>query len=264
MSAKVDIWMPLYIADYLSATSRLTTEQHGAYLLLLMDYWKNGAPPDNDAVLAQITKLSPIAWSNARTMLQAFFTQSSGLWFHQRVEQEMLKANHNKAANQRRGEAGARARWGKNAPTMLDACSKVCLADGSSPSPSPSPSKIQNTKKASELATPDGVSDSVWQDFQKLRKAKKAAITVTAMLGIKREADKARVSLQQALETCCERGWVGFKAEWLEQKSFAAPLTVPSRQGVDPALAKAIADQIAGKPPSAEIRAKMAAIRGTT
>ena len=65
MANKVDIWMPLYVADYLSATSRLTTEQHGAYLLLLMDYWKNGAPPNNDAVLAQITKLSPNAWSNA-------------------------------------------------------------------------------------------------------------------------------------------------------------------------------------------------------
>jgi len=73
MANKVDIWMPLYVADYLSATSRLTTEQHGAYLLLLMDYWKNGAPPNNDAVLAQITKLSPDAWSNARTMLGLSF-----------------------------------------------------------------------------------------------------------------------------------------------------------------------------------------------
>jgi uncharacterized protein YdaU (DUF1376 family) len=144
MTAKVDIWMPLYVADYLSATSRLTTEQHGAYLLLLMDYWKNGPPPDNDGVLAQITKLSPDGWSNARTMLQGYFQQQSGQWLHSRVEQELAKANHNKEVNSRRGKAGADARYGKkDAQTMLEAS----LTHSTSPSPSPSPlSSIQEGK----------------------------------------------------------------------------------------------------------------------
>ena len=142
MSAKVDIWMPLYVADYLSATSRLTTEQHGAYLLLLMDYWKNGPPPDNDGVLAQITRLSPVAWSNARTMLEAFFQVESGQWSHHRVEQELAKANHNKEVNRRRGVAGAAAKYGKkDAPTMLEAS----LGDSTSPSPSPSPSPVSSS-----------------------------------------------------------------------------------------------------------------------
>jgi len=144
MSAKVDIWMPLYVADYLSATSRLTTEQHGAYLLLLMDYWKNGPPPDNDGVLAQITRLSPVAWSNARTMLEAMFQVQSGQWLHHRVEQELAKANHNKEVNSRRGKAGADARYGKkDAPTMLEAS----LVHSSSPSPSPSPLSSSSIKE---------------------------------------------------------------------------------------------------------------------
>lgn len=76
----------------------------------------------------------------------------------------------------------------------------------------------ERIKEARKLASPDGVSDSVWQDFQKLRKAKKAPITETAIAGIKREAQKAGYSLQQALQTCCERGWIGFKAEWVTGK----------------------------------------------
>ena len=145
MANKVDIWMPLYIADYLSSTSRLTTEQHGAYLLLIMDYWKSGAPPDNDLVLSQITKLSPTAWANARTMLQPFFEVVDGLWIQHRIESEMVKAKHNKQVNQKRGKAGAEARWNKNAPSIDEAYSEVCSADSTSPSPSPSP--ISSIKK---------------------------------------------------------------------------------------------------------------------
>jgi hypothetical protein len=65
------------------------------------------------------------------------------------------------------------------------------------------------------------VTDSVWQDWISLRKAKRAAVTQTALDGIEREALKAGVSLQTALETCCARGWTGFKADWLAEKMTA-------------------------------------------
>ena len=135
MTSKVDIWMPLYVADYLSATSRLTTEQHGAYLLILMDYWKNGPPPDNDQVLAQITRMPLDAWGKARGMLQPFFDVQNEHWLHHRVNHEMVKANHNKAINIERGKKGAEARWQKNSLSIVE----VCSTDSTSPSPSPSP-----------------------------------------------------------------------------------------------------------------------------
>ena len=90
---KADIWMPLYIGDYLADTARLTTEQHGAYLLLLMDYWRSGRLPDNDQVLAQISKLSPDAWGNAKAMLKQFFSISDGYWIHARVEKNERNNN---------------------------------------------------------------------------------------------------------------------------------------------------------------------------
>ena len=65
------------------------------------------------------------------------------------------------------------------------------------------------------VGTPDGVCESVWSDFVALRKAKKAKITQTALNGLEREARKAQIPLEDALRICCERGWAGFKADWI-------------------------------------------------
>ncbi len=73
------------------------------------------------------------------------------------------------------------------------------------------------------VAKPAGVDDRVWSDFVALRKAKRALLTETALVGIAREATKAGITLDEALRTCCERGWQGFKAEWASNGTQAAP-----------------------------------------
>lgn len=65
------------------------------------------------------------------------------------------------------------------------------------------------------------VSPPVIADFRKLRTAKKAPITQTAVDGIAREAAKASLTLESALRMCCERGWTGFKAEWVTKDQSA-------------------------------------------
>ena len=56
-------WMPLYVGDYLGDTGHLTTAQHGAYLLLMMHYWRKGELPDDDRQLSKITKLPLRTWA---------------------------------------------------------------------------------------------------------------------------------------------------------------------------------------------------------
>jgi len=85
-------WMPLYVADYLRKTTRLTTEQHGAYCLLIMDYWVNGALPDDDTALAQIVRLPINTWRKHRDVIQLFFAVKDGKWTHDRIEDERMKA----------------------------------------------------------------------------------------------------------------------------------------------------------------------------
>jgi hypothetical protein len=103
----------------------------------------------------------------------------------------------------------------------------------------------ETEKKATSVAPPIGVSDSVWQEFKSLRKAKKAPITQRAIDKISEEANLAGWTLEKALEECIVRGWQAFKAEWVAKKGNPADnirLTVPASNDPDPQLLKIIAD----------------------
>ncbi len=60
-----------------------------------------------------------------------------------------------------------------------------------------------------------GIPAELSADWIKLRKAKKAEVTKTAIDGVADEAAKAGISLDGALRECCTRGWAGFKASWM-------------------------------------------------
>lgn len=81
---------------------------------------------------------------------------------------------------------------------------------------------VVDKRKRFVVARPDSVSESVWSDFSAQRKSMKAPISSTALAGIEREAGKAGISLESALAMCCERGWRGFKASWLEKDKAPA------------------------------------------
>jgi uncharacterized protein YdaU (DUF1376 family) len=92
--------MPLYVGDYLGDTGHLTTVQHGAYLLLMMHYWRQGELPEDEKQLAAITKLSSRAWHDCRATIQAFFYDG---WKHKRIDEELSKMER---ATGRRAAAG--------------------------------------------------------------------------------------------------------------------------------------------------------------
>lgn len=110
------VWMPLYIADYIADTTRLTTEQHGAYLLLIMDYWRNGPLPDDDAALANITRLQVPAWKKHRSTIARMFQVEGGEWRHKRIDAERLEAEENSFKYAERAKKAAAKRWGKQNP----------------------------------------------------------------------------------------------------------------------------------------------------
>lgn len=131
-SDKPDVWFPLVVGDYLKDTSRLTTEQHGAYMLLLMDYWTKGPPPNDDTILASIAKLDPRRWRVHRPTLEPFFQIGEGLWRHKRVEKELARWAEKKRLYIERASAGGRAKAAKStASSTFQALLKSCSSSAS-------------------------------------------------------------------------------------------------------------------------------------
>jgi hypothetical protein len=76
----------------------------------------------------------------------------------------------------------------------------------------------------------EGVAETAARDWATIRKVKKLPATQTAFEGLLRESAKAGVTLQAAVTECCERGWGGFKAEWLaNSKARAGPSATPAK-----------------------------------
>src|SRR5690606_25691196 len=88
-------------------------------------------------------------------------------------------------------------------------------ADVELPTPTPREEQKQKTAPKGDVDLLEGIDRKIARDFRALRTKLRAPITETAMAGITREAQKAGISVQDALAVCCERGWRGFKAEWM-------------------------------------------------
>lgn len=116
MTKKTDIWMPLYIGDLQAAFARMTAEQVGATLMLMMDFWKNGAIPHDHAMLCSITKLSQ--HTKAKTLLTVLvnlelFEIEAGMISSQFLTNLKNQAALNQQMKSDKAKNAAQARWNK-------------------------------------------------------------------------------------------------------------------------------------------------------
>lgn len=119
-------YMQLYVADYLADTAHLNAAQHGAYLLLLMNYWQRGkALVNSNERLANVARMSNEEWNKNRDVLAEFFEVTDDEWIHGRVERDLDAvrgiSNRNKAA----GLASANARATKRQQQMNERSTSV-------------------------------------------------------------------------------------------------------------------------------------------
>jgi uncharacterized protein YdaU (DUF1376 family) len=165
--ARPDTWMPWYIGDYLRKTMSLDAEKDGAYRRLIDATWvAGGLLKASDEEFAAITKLPLKRWKAIKPRITEFFQVSADGWRHERVSEELAKAQAFFNARSAGGKRAAEKRWSDT----LNGNSRIADASLSdAPSPSPSHEDASNKKNGSNrygvrgrmasLSATDGLDD---------------------------------------------------------------------------------------------------------
>lgn len=126
MARPDEAWMPMYWGDYLKKTARFTLAHHGAYMLLIAEYWSTGAPIPADAEEQALIVRLPVAdWMELRPKIAEKFDETpDGKWHHERIDKELVRAAEKSAAKSRAGARGAAKRWQTDSRRIADA--SVC------------------------------------------------------------------------------------------------------------------------------------------
>lgn len=198
-----------HIGDYKSATAHLSNEEDLAYRRLLDMYYdtEKPIPLETDWVARRIRVGSEVV----ATVLQDMFVETENGWIHDRCDEEIREYHRMADRARANGKAGGRP---KN-PVGSQSEPSGKLTNNHKP--------VTNNqidiKRTSAPVCPKGISLQVWNDYLAVRKAKRSPLTATALTAIEKEAGKAGWSLEKALSECVSRGWVGFKAEWVDKLS---------------------------------------------
>jgi uncharacterized protein YdaU (DUF1376 family) len=157
----------MYWDAYLADTTHLTTEEHGAYMLLLAAMWRrNGVVPDDDKDNARILGLTPVKWRKIKARLMA--TISGFIVENDTITQEKLQKTWKNTQekidkNKQNGAKGGRAAASNN-NDLGQANATVSVKPKSSiPEPEPEPVKKESTNVL--LAQSSSFSASDFQDF---------------------------------------------------------------------------------------------------
>lgn len=249
-------YFPFHVGDYTAHTAHLEPMEDLAYRRMLDQYYlRESALPVEPADVARLIRLRGNV-AEVTAVLQEFFTLTDGGWISARCDEEILRMQDKQTKAKASAEASVAARQAKaNKPrsTTVEPTLNERPTDVELPTPTPTPintpsdegvAQRKRSTPTTTAARPDDVSEPVWQDFQRLRREKRAPLTDTALAGVRREAEKAGVSMEVALAYCCEAGWQGFNAGWYADRQGGAKRGAPANTNRYAAAAAAIYDGV--------------------
>lgn len=143
--------MPVWTDAYLADTRHLTTVQHGAYFLLLMEAWRRPRCnlPDDDSLLAKLAGLSTEEWETHRPIVMAFWRldKRARTFTQKRQLKERKYVNHTSA----RQRSASKSMWNKK---KVESHGSATPMPNASQSDAPTPTPTPTVSKNGELSWP--------------------------------------------------------------------------------------------------------------
>jgi uncharacterized protein YdaU (DUF1376 family) len=243
-----------HIGDYISHTIHLSSDEDLAYRRLLDMYYDTEQPIPNNIPL--VSRRLRLGSEVVKSVLDEFFIQSDEGYKNLRADLEIREYHAFIDKQRNNGKLGGRPKKTQCKP----------IDNPSQTQKKPNQQPTTTNQQPIKIATPDGVSDSVWQEFVSHRKTKKAKVTELVIENIAEQARLAGWTLEDALKETIVRNWQSFKAEWVKPKQQfnkfdAITTTVPGSKEKDPALVKLDEDAKKAAAPSMETLARLAALR---
>lgn len=207
-----------HVGDYVSHTAHLDPIEDLAFRRLLDLYYQSESPiPDETKMVSKRIRLGSYE-DQVISVLSEFFVLIDGFWHHSRCDKEIAAYQAKAERNREVGKLGGRPKKNPQETIVVSSGNPEETLTKNQEPRTINQEPIIKFAPLTELLT-RRVEEQVAKDFIQLRKDKRAKLTMTAIDGIQREASKANLSLNQALMMCVERGWQGFKAEWVRDKS---------------------------------------------
>jgi uncharacterized protein YdaU (DUF1376 family) len=228
-------WMPLDIDDYIRDTDHLSAAEHGAYLLLIMKYWRDGGLPGDEGLIRRYAKLSPEQWAESRCVIVAFFEEG---WRHKRIDAELQKAadiiEKRKAAGKSTQFSGKRSANAEQMPEQMQNKSTAPLtsnlsnSDANASSYSPEPEKSAPVAMVSptviELPCADGSGFAITESDVAEWSAAFPAVDIRQQLAAARSWLNANPTRRKT-----RRGMRKFAVAWLDRRQNSGGASYQSR-----------------------------------
>jgi len=220
--------MQLYVADYLGDTRHLTTEQHGAYLLLLMTMWRaDGRLPNDTKKLARIAGCTASRWAKISEEVLAFFEADGADLTNRRLMLELKKASEKAIKRAEAGTRGGHAKALKDKDTRLANASDL-PCHSSEPEPDTTEAKapvvdIDQRKGPSKVDVARGFL-AFWQTYPRKVGKDAAAKAFAKAMGRIAEDDPLAVILagiERALPGWTDPDFIPHPSTWLNAGRWA-------------------------------------------